>query len=172
MVIWLSGSPIRSHICYSYQMTQSLSIYRTYKFIRLKSLSNGLNICLNICWVRVERCWDNAVSNGLTNLSKKCSTSDSAWGLGLRTMLRGVERACQTASTFREQKYCWDVQWDEGTKDRPCCISQTPHRPCFSVLGLYFPVDCISTGFVNADSQQDSTAGTWSRVKRIYNNIR
>ena len=31
-----------------------------------------------------------------------------AWGLGLRTMLRGVERACQTASTFREQKECWE----------------------------------------------------------------
>ena len=104
----------------------------------VKPLSNGHNICLNIFSTllrHVERCWDRAVSNGLNILSTNelrevwdgepdpaRPRSPSCWAnlvprlfrtsLGTRLLrlrvFNKVERACQTASTFREQKKCWD----------------------------------------------------------------
>ena len=61
---------------------------------------------LNICWVMLKDV-ETMLCQTASTYQQMLNKWD-AWGLGLRTMLRGVERACQTASTVREQKECWE----------------------------------------------------------------
>ena len=56
-------------------------------FFCLKPVSNGLNICLNICWV-ILRDFETIPCQTATTTLQQMLNKWNAWGLGLRTMCR------------------------------------------------------------------------------------